>query len=109
MLPMKLAALPLLKFSILRLLCLRVRLTMRPTLDTRRSLFQLPELLSRWLDQAPLGFARFAKKRTARFCKLRTDLFQCVCTKCGATGPKRQGHQESAQGVEWENFKLFSR
>jgi hypothetical protein len=30
------------------------------TLDARRFLFQLPELLSRWRDQASLGFARSA-------------------------------------------------
>ena len=46
------------------------------TLDTRGFLFRLPESLSRWLDQVSLGFARSAKKRTGRFCKLRADLFQ---------------------------------
>src|SRR5258708_4211356 len=43
------------------------------TLNTRRFLFRSPESLSRWLDQASLGFARSTAKRTARFWKLRTE------------------------------------
>ena len=46
------------------------------TLNTRRFLFLPPESLSRWLDQASLGFACSAAKRRARFYKLRTE-FTC--------------------------------
>jgi hypothetical protein len=80
------------------------------TLNTRRFLFRLPESLFRWLDQASLGFARSAAKRTARFCKLRTYLFQCVCPKWGTTGPKRQGHQEALRAWNGrENDKAANR
>jgi hypothetical protein len=72
------------------------------TLDTRRFLFRLPESFSRWLDQDSLDFARSAAKRTARFCKLRTESVLGRLPEVRSHRPaKAAGPPGSAQGVEW--------
>jgi hypothetical protein len=52
------------------------------------------------LDQAPLGFARSAAKRTATFCKPHTP-------KCGVTGADTRKPPGSAQGVEMGGVASF--
>jgi transcriptional regulator with XRE-family HTH domain len=37
----------------------------------------------------------FCRKARGKIRKLRTAWFQGVCPKCGATGPKRDSHQEA--------------
>jgi transcriptional regulator with XRE-family HTH domain len=37
----------------------------------------------------------FCRKTRGKIRKLRAASFQGVCPKCGATGPKREGHQEA--------------
>ena len=36
-----------------------------------------------------------AEKLEARFSQLAGKQFQGICPKCGATGPKRESHQEA--------------
>jgi transcriptional regulator with XRE-family HTH domain len=50
-----------------------------------------------------LGSARSAAKPGARFVKLDATSFQGGCTKCGATGPTREGHQEALRA--WNGRK----
>ena len=79
----------------------------RSTLDTRRFLFRLPESLSRWLDQDSLGFARSAAKRTARFCKLRTESVPGRLPDVRNDRAEAVEPPESAQGVEWAAWRVF--
>jgi hypothetical protein len=74
------------------------------TLDTRRFLFRLPESLSRWLDQASLGFARSAAKRTAIFCKPHTESVPGRLPEVRRDRPHATRSPGSAQGVEWETL-----
>src|SRR5260221_12698161 len=37
----------------------------------------------------------FCRKARGKIRKLDADSFQGTCPKCGATGPKREGHQEA--------------
>src|SRR5882724_1500182 len=40
-------------------------------------------------------FCPFCRKARGKIRKLGADLFQGVCPKCGATGPKRGSHQKA--------------
>ncbi len=46
----------------------------------------------------------FCRKERGKIRKLRADLFQGVCAKCGASGPKRGSHQEALRA--WNGARI---
>jgi len=64
--------------------------------DGIRPVELVPYKITRPLQQ--VRYARicpFCRKARGKIRKLAADLFQGACPKCGATGPKREGHQEA--------------
>jgi len=64
--------------------------------DGIRPIEPVPYKITRPIQQ--VRYARlcpFCRKARGKILKLGAASFQGVCSKCGATGPRREGHQEA--------------